>query len=404
VSGPIQFSEVRWRPLDSEDVWEIRRLNDNQKSVFIDGTDRGVEYVIEVRNIGPTGLSSNWVSAIHTPVLLNRPLTPLIIDDITGEVVVDCKVEEQFSLLLSRDVTAVSFVNVPEEKIIIIVVIQGGQFGIAWPGSVVFESGELYVPTQVLGRADTIGLATVSGGAEWLLRTSVDVDPNGDGTVDGGGSPELPPGVDPIEVQADPIQAECVVSGGVACVPSVQAVVTIVGGTPPYTISWSRIVGGELSQIDNAEIQSPTFSLVNGLTKEDDESTWRATVVDSTGVLVFKNLQVRLIRTTTDMVVSGNPNVFGFCITSPPGVCVPSGTPLISVSGGSPPYTFLWTFVSGSSSVHISNPSVINPLFSVSAGRFQGIWIATWNLRITDSVGDTKDVSSTITMNRESSQ
>jgi len=404
MSGPISFTEVRWRPVDSDGVWEIRRLNENQKSVYIEGTDRGVAYVIEARNVGPTGLSSNWVSALHTPVLLDRPLTPLLIDDLTGAVEVDCKVEEQFSLLLSREVTSVSFINVPEEKIIIIVVVQGGSFGIVWPSSVVFESGELYIPTQLVGRADTIGLATVSSGTEWVLKSSVDVDPTGDGTIPGGGSPDLPEGVDPIDVQVDPVFAECDAVGAVGCIPSAQATTVITGGTPPYSVTWARVVGSDVSQIDSVVAQNPIFSVADGLTKVDDQSTWRASVVDSTGVLVTKNLAVHLIRNANDLAVSGLGTAFGFCVALGIGTCTPTASTNLSVLGGVPPYSHLWSKVSGSSEISISDTSVLNPVFRAPDGRFIAQWDATWKYRATDSTGNFREKIVDINLGRETNQ
>lgn len=403
MNGPIKFTEVRWRPSDSEGVWEVRRLNENQKSIYIEGTDRGIEYVIEARNVGPTGLSSNWVSVLHTPVLLNRPLTPLLIDGTTGAVEVDCKVEEQFSLLLSRDVTSVSFTNVPEEKIVIIVVVQGGAFGIAWPDSVVFESGEPYVPTQLLGRADTIGLATVSSGTQWVLKSSVDVDTTGDGTIPGGGNPEVPPGVTPMTVTLDKQLAasSCDAFGGVPCAPSVQIVATPADGVPPYTAVWTQILGPPVVVVSSLTALDPVFSLASGATAENVAATFRVTVSDSTGFAVSKTADVQLARTTHSLTISSPGSVSGLCTTVDGGSCNPSVASGVVVSGGTPPYSALWTYKSGSlvpKTVEVTN---VAATFRVGPGRFAGEWDTVWNLVVTDAAGAVREIDLAIHLSRE---
>lgn len=70
---------------------------------------------------------------------------------------------------------------------------------------------------------------------------------------------------------------------------------------------------------------------------------------------------------------------------------VTSSAAASTVSGGIPPYTYLWTYVSGDVSIACSNANIVNPTFS---STISGVPIhdsitktAVWNLLVTDGLG-----------------
>lgn len=80
---------------------------------------------------------------------------------------------------------------------------------------------------------------------------------------------------------------------------------------------------------------------------------------------------------------------------------LPSGTSQQSVfasaSGGVPPYTYLWTFVSGSSTVYNSTPTTEPTLFNaIGNGGPVNTKNAIWNIEVTDAAMSTVDEDVTI--------
>lgn len=68
-----------------------------------------------------------------------------------------------------------------------------------------------------------------------------------------------------------------------------------------------------------------------------------------------------------------------------PGTVV-TGTPNTTPSGGAPPYTYAWSYVSGEPGISISNPSVQNPTWSFDFIA-PSIVSAVWRVTLTDSIG-----------------
>ncbi|MFN8415256.1 MAG: gliding motility-associated C-terminal domain-containing protein [Cytophagaceae bacterium] len=125
--------------------------------------------------------------------------------------------------------------------------------------------------------------------------------------------------------------------------------ITVTGGTTPYNYSWS-----------------------NGATTEDisglDAGSYLITVTDNSGCIQTRNIT---ITSPTAIVVSN---------TTTPITCfgANNGSINVTVSGGTAPYTYLW-----------SNGATTEDIGSLVAG--------TYNLTITDSKGCTATTSATIT-------
>jgi len=335
---------------------------------------------------------------------------PIIYDDppanTVGSIIINGLVSEQYSLLLDAQVTAVEFQDIPIDKILIIFIVQGGQFTINWPSNVVFESGEPYVPTQVFGRIDAIGLSTSNGGVDWLLRSSIDVQEIGDSTTPGSGNPLPPSGPPPAPtvIELSDITGECSAAGSIPCIPAATANVTITGGSPPFIIGWT-FISGDTMIIDDSTSLNPTFSApATGITALDLNARFRLTTVDAGNIVNTAHMNVRLIRKANNLTITGGGVAGGFCLAFLPSPCIPSTSAGAGVVDGAPPYVVEWSFVSGSRAITIDNPNAIDPTFSGPLGKFTASWSATWKVKVTDASAAFRERLWTINLNRETDQ
>lgn len=80
---------------------------------------------------------------------------------------------------------------------------------------------------------------------------------------------------------------------------------------------------------------------------------------------------------------------YGTIISAEPGICSPAG--------GVPPYTYLWTYVSGSASIHIQNATNPSTYFTVGGKAFFDDF-AVFKCVVTDSSATVVNSSNNITV------
>lgn len=121
-------------------------FNDNEKEMFVFHSD-------------------TWF-----PLIGYQDVPPVVLQIINGTVTIDCKYEF-FQLTLTSNVTNVVFKNVTTTKVVVIDIIQGasGHRTIAWPSSVRTVVPTTYVPSNVSGTVDCVGLKTLDAGNIWRL-------------------------------------------------------------------------------------------------------------------------------------------------------------------------------------------------------------------------------------------
>lgn len=71
--GPIAYYQIRWRPDDSDGEWIQLNFAPDTSKFTIGPLEKGRDYVIQARSVGPTQLVSAWVDVSHT-VAGNNPL------------------------------------------------------------------------------------------------------------------------------------------------------------------------------------------------------------------------------------------------------------------------------------------------------------------------------------------
>jgi hypothetical protein len=171
--------------------------------------------------------------------------------------------------------------------------------------------------------------------------------------------------------------------------------VTAAGGTPGYTYSWVRTSGSTSIAADSASSATTTFtgsSLASGSTYS---AVFTCTVTDA--VAATKTAIVSVEITRIAMTASASPSTLSKTGTA---ATLTTASTTVTPSGGTAPYTYAWTFVSGDSFT-ITSASAATTTFSATLNEDEfvsGIYRCT----VTDSTGGTPltataDVPVTIT-------
>jgi hypothetical protein len=204
------------------------------------------------------------------------------VESVNGLLEIDCSLAEQFRVRLHENVTEVRFINVPEWKVIVLEVLNEGAFDInPWPDSVMWVSGEAYVPsitgTVVAPKRDLVALETKTAGVLWAGRVSYDE------TAEG-----IPAVETPFTVTVDPNPAYHYSDTA----PAVMVLATPQNNTGTVTYLWTRApggagdysgstgnVGGPDFTVDDDTADNPTFSRV---TSGADGLIWQNWLVTAT--------------------------------------------------------------------------------------------------------------------------
>lgn len=162
-----------------------------------------------------------------------------------------------------------------------------------------------------------------------------------------------------------------------------SATVTPTGGTSPYTYSWARIAGSTAIAATSATAATTTFTgtgLVSGTTYD---ATFRCTVTDSAAAT--KTVDVVVSITRVAMSASASPtSLYEAGDTG----TITSNSTTVTPAGGSSPYTYAWTKVTGDT-LTVTSPTSATTTFSTS-GLAEGNFVAaTYRCTVTDSTTPT---------------
>ena len=176
---------------------------------------------------------------------------------------------------------------------------------------------------------------------------------------------------------------------------SASATANVSGGTAPYSVSWTRLTGSIIGVTPSGV--SATFSATLAAGQTVTES-FRATATDTNGFATICDVAVTLVSVYTAMTVTKSGDAFGMCFTPLTGCTATTGGVTVSVSGGEGPFTYAWSFVSGSGHTAVS-PSSPTTNWTKFGGASTGgnTYTSTVRCTVTDSTGATALVDVTVT-------
>jgi hypothetical protein len=162
-----------------------------------------------------------------------------------------------------------------------------------------------------------------------------------------------------------------------------SATVTATGGTAPYTYAWTRIAGSTSISATSSTAATTTFtgtSLASGTTYD---ATFRCTVTDSAAAT--KTVDVVVSITRQAMLATASPtSLYEAGDTG----TITSNSTTVTPNGGTSPYTYSWSKVSGDT-LTVTSPTAATTTFSTS-GLGEGNFVAaTYRCTVTDSTTPT---------------
>jgi hypothetical protein len=175
---------------------------------------------------------------------------------------------------------------------------------------------------------------------------------------------------------------------------TVSTTVTPTGGTAPYTYAWTRISGSTLITANSASSATTTFTgtpLVNNTTYD---AVFRCTVTDNVAATKTVDVSVSIRREAMSLAVSPTTLVrFGSTST------LTTNTTTATPTGGSSPYTYAWTKVSGDTLTVTASTSATTA-FQATGLSVGDSRAATYRCTVTDSAAATATADVIITIER----
>ncbi len=167
------------------------------------------------------------------------------------------------------------------------------------------------------------------------------------------------------------------------------------GGAGPYTYAWTKLSGGSITAV-SASSAATTFTAATMAAAESRSAIFRCTATDSASPVATATVDVQVTVTRAGFSVSIAPSslfVTGYTAEIfTPGV---TATP----SGGTGPYAYAWTRVSGST-LSVSAPLSASTTFSYYSAAAEWVANSVYRVTVTDSTGATATRDITIDIER----
>ena len=179
--------------------------------------------------------------------------------------------------------------------------------------------------------------------------------------------------------------------------------VTVTNGRAPFTYSWAYL-SGTSATINSPSAATTTFTRDAAGSSGGTQyvGTYRCTVTDATGRTATNDVTVTTTHTSTFSTLSASANVgsvTGSGSTGVPGanISVTTGSVTVTPSGGSAPYTYAWTNVSGTTATVNSATSATTTFTRNAAGSNGGTnYTGVYRCTVTDSAARTASVDVTV--------
>lgn len=182
-------------------------------------------------------------------------------------------------------------------------------------------------------------------------------------------------------------------TGSASSLTTASTTVSPSGGTPSYTYAWAKVSGDTITA-DSSTSATTTFSATSLGTTESRSATFRCTVTDSLSATATTDVSVTITRAGLSVSLAptslnktgGTSSLTTASVTATP-------------SGGSSPYTYAWTKLSGDS-ITCNSPSAATTTFTANAMTSGETRVATFRFTVTDNDTVTATADIVVTINR----
>lgn len=167
------------------------------------------------------------------------------------------------------------------------------------------------------------------------------------------------------------------------------------GGASPYTYAWTKLSGGSITAV-SASAAATTFNAATMAASESRSAAFRCTATDSASPQATATVDVTVTITRAAFSVSLSPTVLAKVGTA---IFLRTAAVTATPSGGTAPYGYTWTRVSGDTLTIDSPTSASTTFYYFSAA-------ATWSVSgvyrctVTDSTGATATRDITVSIER----
>ena len=163
--------------------------------------------------------------------------------------------------------------------------------------------------------------------------------------------------------------------------------VTASGGTTPYTYAWTWQSGGTSITIDSSSAATTTFSATSLSAPETRTGTARCTITDNVAATKTVDISVSISR-DGPLTVTASPSS-----RTKYGTAADQTTASVttSASGGTSPYTYLWSWDSGGTGITINSTTSATTTFTATGMAIDEIRTGYAICTVTDNVSNVAD-------------
>jgi hypothetical protein len=173
------------------------------------------------------------------------------------------------------------------------------------------------------------------------------------------------------------------ITGSATSLTTAASTVSPAGGTPSYSYAWARTSGSTAITITSPTAASTTFGATSLSAGESRTATFRCTVTDSLAATATVDVSVTITRIVISVILVPTSLYKEGKLTK-----LTTSSVTATPSGGTSPYTYAWTQLSGDA-ISCNSPSAATTTFVASALDVGEYRYATYRCTVTDATAAT---------------
>ena len=172
--------------------------------------------------------------------------------------------------------------------------------------------------------------------------------------------------------------------------------VSIAGGTAPFTYQWTFTSGGGYLQISAPQGSQTTFAGINVPAGTTSTGTAQVTVTDFFGLTASATCAVSVQRVSAPKIVLSPTSLSVTSDTASLATAVCNAT----ISQDAPPYSYVWSWLSGGTNITINSPSASGTSFSTAQLAPGQTFTGTIQCRVMDSYNQSANATASVSLSR----